>query len=290
LLAAAATASPTPPDTAEAASLTLDDAWFVSLARAESLMCVASARGEADSSDRAAVVEQILIGVHVLGSVIQAGVEPDTVLARPLATVVPPERPARRRQYSVFKVTGVISAVTSIVQLVATLSGAGPKTRSVLGLVGGSAAGVSGVFNRLTSGPSSRPATDPIERLHTLDLETDLRDSVHETEIAAELLWAELRGMALDTCATEEQVVGLARRYANALQETSVIIDSRMVASRAIARSCAQCPRFAAESRERCGGFASQLDAVGALWQERRWLFERSKRNTLDYLVLADRP
>jgi hypothetical protein len=290
LVAAAGTAATARFAAAETASLTLDDAWFVSLARAESLMCAASARGEVDSTDRAAVAEQIRLGVHVLGAVIQASIAADTVLAKPLATILPPEPPAHRWQYRVFKVTGVISAVASVVSLVATLSGASPQTRSVLGLVGGSAAGVSGVFNRLTARPPSRPEMDPIERLHTLDLETDLRDSVHETEIAAELLWVELRGIALDSCATQEQAVWLARRYANALQGTSVIIDSRMVASLAFARSCAQCPRFAAESRERCGALASHLDAVSALWQERRWLIELSKRNTLDYLVLADHP
>ena len=160
----------------------------------------------------------------------------------------------------------------------------------MLGYVGGAAAGVSGVFNRLMARPPSQPATDPIERIHTLDLETDLSDSIHETELAAELLWVELRLMVLDSRATNEQVVWLARRYANALQGTSVIIDTRMVTSLTIARSCAQDPGFATESRDRCGTLASHLDTVGALWQERRWLFERSKRNTLDYLVLADRP
>lgn len=290
LVAAPGTAATARSVTAEAASLTLGDAWFVSLARAESLMCAASARGEVDSTDRAAVAEQIRLGVHFLGSVIQASVVADTVLAEPLATVPPPEPPARGWKYRVFKATGVISAVTSLVHLAATLSGASPQTRSVLGYVGGAAGGVSGVFNRLMARPASRPATDPIERMQTLDLETDLRDSIHETEFAAELLWVELRGMALDSCATDEQAVWLARRYANALQGTSVIIDTRMATSLAIALSCAQHPGFAAESRERCGALASHLDAVGELWQKRRWLFERSKRNTLDYLVLADRP
>jgi hypothetical protein len=289
LLVAAGTAATARSVTAQA-SLILDDAWFVSLARAESLMCAASARGEVDSTDRAAVAEQIRLGVHVLGSVIQASIVADTVLAGPLATAQPPDPPAHRWKYRVFKATGVISAVASIVHLAAGLSGASPQTTSVLGLVGGSAAGVSGVFNRLMAHPPSRPPTQPIERMRTLDLETDLRDSVHETEFAAELLWVELRGMALDSCVTDDQVVWLARRYANALQRTSVIIDSRIVPSLAIARSCAQCPGFAAESRERCGALASHLDAVGALWQERQWLFERSKRNTLDYLVLADHP
>ena len=44
---------------------------------------------------------------------------------------------------------------------------------------------------------------------------------IGETERAAELLWVELRSMALDSCATDEQVVWLARRYANALEGAS---------------------------------------------------------------------
>jgi hypothetical protein len=94
--------------------------------------------------------------------------------------------------------------------------------------------------------------------------------------------------MALDSCATDEQVVRLARRYANALEGASVLVDHRVARSMAIARLCAECPEFTAESRERCGALASHLDALGAVWQERRWLIERSKRNTLDFLVLAD--
>ena len=285
LVAAGGTAAGARSASAETGSHTLDDAWFVSLARAESLLSEASARREVDSSDHAAVAEQIRVGVHVLGSVVHASIAADTVLAGPLATMRPPEPPARRWN-RVLKATGVISAGASLVHLLATLSGASPETRSVLAYVGGSAA----VFNRLMARRPSRPAADPLERMHTLDLETDLRDSVHETERAAELLWVELRGMALDSCATGEQVVWLARRYANALEGTSVIIDSRMARSLAIARSCARWPGFAADSRERCEALASHLEAVGALWQERQWLFERSKRNMLDYLVLADRP
>ena len=290
LVAAGGTAVAARSVSAEARSLTLDDAWFVSLARAESLMSAASAPGEVDSSDRAAVAEQIRMGVHVLGSVVLASIAVDTLLAEPLATMRPPEPPARQLEHRVLKTTGVISAVASLVHLLATLRGASPQTRSVLAYVGGSAAGVGGIFNWLMARPPSPPATDPIERMHTLDLETDLRDSVHETERAAELLWVELRGMALDSCGTSEQVVRLARRYANALQGASEIVDSRMARSLAIAQSCAEWPGFAEKSRERCGALASHLDAVRALWQERRWLFERSKRTTLDYLVLADRP
>ena len=272
---------------AETDSLNLDEAWFSSLARAESLMSAASSRGEVDSTDRAAVVEQIRIGVHVLGSVVQASITADTVLASPLATVRPTP-PAR--EHRILRATRVVSAVAGLVHVLATLSGAGPQTRGVLAYVGGSTAGVGGVLNVFMARPPSRPATDSIERMHALALEADLLDSVQGTERAAELLWVDLRSMALDSCATDEQVVWLARRFANALQEVSVFVDSRMARSLAIARSCAECPGFAAESRERCGTFAAHLDALGALWQERRWMFERSKRSTLDYLILADRP
>jgi hypothetical protein len=272
---------------AETGSLRLDQAWFASLVRAESLMTEASCRGAVDSADRAAVVEQIRIGVHVLDCVVHASIAADTMLASPLATVRLREPPAHRWGHRILTAIGGISAVASLVSLLATAS---PQTRSVLAYVGGSAAGVSGVFNRLMAGPPSPPAADTIGRLHTLDLETDLYASVDETERAAVLLWVELRGMTLDSCATDEQVVWLARRYANALQGASVIVDSRVARSLAIARSCAECPGFASESRERCDALASHLDELGALWQERRWLFERSKRNTLDFLVLADRP
>jgi hypothetical protein len=286
LVAAGGTAAGAQSAPAETGSHTLDDAWFVSLARAESLLSDAWARREVDSTDHAAVAQQIRIGVHALGSVVRASVAADTVLAGPLATVRPPEPPAGRWN-RVLKATGVISAGASLVHLLATLRGASPETRSVLAYVGGSAAGIGGVINRLMVRP---PAADPLERMHTLDLEADLRDSVHETEWTAELLWVELRDMALDSCATGEHVVWLARRYANALVGTSVIIDYRMARSLAIARSCGEWPGFAADSRERCKALASHLDAVSALWQERQWLFERSKRNMLDYLVLADRP
>ena len=272
---------------AGADSLNLDEAWFASLARAESLMSAASSRGEIDSTDRASVVEQIRIGVHVLGSVVQASIAADTVLAGPLAMVWPPE--PRAREHKLLRATRVVSAVAGLVHVLATLSGAGPHMRRVLAYVGGSAAGVGGVL-KLRARPPSGPATDNVERMYVLGLETDLLDSVHETERAAELLWVELRGMALDSCATDEQVVSLARRFANALQGASVLVDSRVARSLGLARLCAECPGFAAESRERCGALASHLDALGALYRERRWLFERSKRNTLDYLVLADRP
>jgi hypothetical protein len=275
---------------AETGPLRIDDAWFASLARAESLMTGASCRGGVDSTDRAAVVEQIRIGVHVLDRVVYASIAADTVLASPLATVRSREPPAHRWGHRILMATGGISAVASFLHLLATLNGASPQARSVLAYAGGSAAVVGGVFNRLTAGPPSRPATDTLERMHALDLETDLCASVAETERAAEWLWVELSGMALDSCATDEQAVWLARRYANALQGASVIVDSRVARSLEIARSCAEYPGFARESRERCEALATHLDALGAVWQERRWLFERSKRNALDFLVVADRP
>jgi len=253
-------------------------------------MCEASARGVVDSTDRAVVAEQIRLGVHVLGSVILASIAADTVLAKPLATVRPHEPSDHRWPRRIFKATGVISAVASLVHVVAALSGASPQTRSVLAYVGGSAAGVSGVFDRWLARSTPHSPADSIERTHLLDLESNLCDSVHDTEVAVESLWIELRSMARDSCTTSEQVVWLARRYANVLHESSVIIDSRVVRSLSIARSCAECPGLAPESRERCGALASQLDAAVALWQERRWLIERSEKNALDYLVLADRP
>jgi hypothetical protein len=290
LVTAGATAAAARSASAEAGSLTLEDAWFASLARAESLMSAASSRAAIDTAVRAAVVGQIRIGVRVLGSVVCASIAADTVIAGPLATVRPPEPTTHRWAHRALGAAGGISAVVNLVHLVATLNGASPQTRRLLAYVGGSAAAVGGVFDRMMARPPTRPATDAIERMHTLDLETDLRDSVDETERAAESLWVELRGMALDSCATNEQAVWLGRRYANALQEASVIIDSRVARSLGIARSCAEYSGFAAESRERCGALASHLDALGAFWQERRWLFERSKNNTLDYLVLTDRP
>ena len=269
-------------------SLDLDEVWFTSLARAESLVSAASSRGAFDSTDRAAVVEQIRIGVHVLGSFVQASIAADTVLAGPLVTVPPPEPPARGR--GIQRAMRVLSAAASLVHVLATLGGAGPQTRAVLAYVAGSTAGVGGVMTALTPRPPPQPSMDNSERIRAFDLGTDLLDSVNGTERAAELLWVELRSMALDSAATDEQVVWLARRYANALQGASTLVDSRVATSLAIARSCAECPGFVAESRDRCGALASHLDAVGALWQERVWLLERAKRNTLDYLILADRP
>lgn len=275
---------------AQTGSLRLDDAWFASLARAESLMTEASCRGEVDSADRAALVEQIRIGVRVLDRFVCASIVADTALASPLATVRPRDPPAHRWGHRILMATGGISAIAGLVHLLASLNGASPQTGGVLAFVGASAAGVGGVFNRLLAGQPSRPATDAFARMRTLDLETNLCASIDETERAAASLWVELRGIAVDSCATDAQVVRFARRYANALLGATVIVDSRIARSSAIARSCAECPGFAMESRERCEALASHLDALAALWQERRWLFERSSRSTFDFLVLADRP
>jgi hypothetical protein len=273
---------------AQAGPLPVDTAWFVSLARAESLMAGASACGGVDSTERAAVAEQIRIGVHVLGSLIHASVSADTLLAGPLVTLRAPEPPTQRWTNRFLKMTGVISVSANLVHLVASLSGASPETRNVLAYVGGSAAGIGSVFNRLRA--PSPPAADPVERVRLVGLETDLRETVYETERAVEPLWAELRIMAVDSCEAREHVVRLARRYAAALQMASVVLDSRVAKSAAIARGCAQYPGFDQEAYERLEALTSHLDAIGESWRERSWLFERSRRNALDYLVLVDRP
>jgi hypothetical protein len=250
-------------------------------------MSAASSRGVVDSVDRAAVVEQIRLGVHAIGSIVQSSVAADTLLVDPLGPAAF-RKPARRHGF--LRLTGVISAVASLAGLVTTWSGASPHAGRALAYAGGAAAGVGGVFDRLTASPPTTPETDDATRMIAIDLETELRESVHETERTAEWLWLELRGMALDSCATDAQVTWLARRYTSALHEASMIVDLRVVRSAAIARSAAECPGFATESRRRCDVLASHLDAVAELWHERRWLIERSKQNALDYLVLADRP
>lgn len=274
---------------AESRSLRLDDAWFTSLARAESLLSAAKSRGVVDTADHAAVVEQIRIGVHVLGSVVCASIAADSLTAGPFATARPPESLSRRWQHRVLAAVGGISVAASLVHLLTTMNAATPQTSRVLAYVGGSAAAVGGVLTRWMAREPSRPATDTFERMRALGLETDLRVSVDETERAAEFLWEELRGMDLDSCATDRQRVRLARRYASALEQVSVLTDSRVSRSLSIARLCAAYPGFAGESRERSEALASHLEALDALWQQWRWLFERSKRNTLDYLVLVDR-
>src|SRR5215510_2650392 len=69
------------PVSADTSSPTLDDAWFESVARSESLMSTAASRGGVDSAGCAVVAEQIRIGVDVLGAIVLASVVADTVVA-----------------------------------------------------------------------------------------------------------------------------------------------------------------------------------------------------------------
>jgi hypothetical protein len=274
---------------AHPSTLTVDDAWFVTLARAESLLAGASAPSAIDSLDRVDVAAQIQLGVHVLGSLVLAGISADSLLDRPIK-VARPDPPKRGWGSRFFKVTGVISSATSLLHLAALLGGASPQTHTVLTYVGVSAAGITNVFHGSKGHAPSNQESESIERIEMVGLVSALRDAIQENERAAESLWQELRVMALDSCATGEQVVPLARHYTNAISAASVLFDSRVARSAAIARSCAQHPGFDKEARERFEALGAHLDAVGVLWQERRWLFERSSRNALDYLVLLDRP
>jgi hypothetical protein len=158
--------------------------------------------------------------------------------------------------------------------------------QSVVTYVGASAAGITGVFQR-SKGP---PPSESVDGIQMVGLTSDLRDAIEENERAAALLWEELRSMTLDSCATGDQVVSLARQYTNAIPVATALLDSRVARAAAIARSCAQHRGFDQKTRERFEALGTHLDAMGELWQERRWLFERSKRNALDYLVLLDRP
>src|SRR5262245_25031411 len=80
---------------ASAGALSLDDAWFVTLARAEALMAGARVRSDIDSLDRVAVTEQIRLGVCVLGSLVHASISADTLLDRPIAVARPSGPPSR---------------------------------------------------------------------------------------------------------------------------------------------------------------------------------------------------
>src|SRR5215831_16175324 len=167
------TAADTQSVSVEDASLTLDDAWFASLARAECRMSAAASRGQADSTDRIAVAAQIGVGVDALGSIVLASVAADTVLARPLATVSPQEPPHRSRGYPILRATGVVSAMATLGHLIAGMSGASPQTRTALGYLGGSAAGIVGVFSAWTARSPSRPERETIVRTQALALETE---------------------------------------------------------------------------------------------------------------------
>jgi hypothetical protein len=277
-------------DSAEARTRTLEEAWYASLVRAESLLSLSSMQAGNEDDAGVAVTEQVRIGVHVLGSALEASVAADTLLAAPLATMPHPGPAAGGWRRISLGATRLVTTAASLGQLLIGSRGGSPRARSVLGWVAGSAAVLGSVLHRWIARSPTGQSADANVCMYALDLESDLRASIHETERSAESLWSELRGMALDSCATREQVVRLARRYANVLQEASVVIDSRVARSRTIARSCAACPGLNEDSRERCEALASHLEAVGAQWQERTWLIERSKRNTLDYLILADRP
>jgi hypothetical protein len=276
-----------------AGALTLDDAWFVSLARAESLIAgagaEAGARSDIDSLDRVAVAQQIRLGVSVLGSLVHASVSADTLLDRPIAAR--PSGPPRRGWESrLLRVTGLVSAAASLLHLPASLGNAGPGSQRTLAWIGGSAAVIGHVVGRSKSHLPSSPASGPIDRIRMVGLEADLRESIQETERAAESLWEEVQGMALDSCSTDDPIVTLARRYVNALGAASVTLDARLARSAETARMCAEDPGFDPQDRERLRALASHMDAVGALWRERQWLFERSRRNALDCLALLDRP
>jgi hypothetical protein len=268
-------------------SLTVDDEWFVAVARAESLVAGARAGGPIDSVSHHAVAEQMRLGTYVLGLLVGESISADTLLARPIRVTTSSDQPKRGWSSRVFRMTGVISAATGLLRLAASLSGVSPGTQRVLAYVGGSAAGISGIHRMRASPPGA--ASESVERIRMVGLESDLHDAVAETERGAESLWQDLRGMALDSCATRDQIVSLARRYANSLPAAEVL-DSGVARTAAIARSCAQSPGLDPEGRERLTALATHLDETRELWQERRWLFERSRRNALDYLVATDHP
>ena len=75
---------------------TLDDDWYGAVARAESLLAEATTSTDIDSLDRAAVAEQIRLGVYVLGSLVRASTSADSLLAGPFAAAQT-DQPASRR-------------------------------------------------------------------------------------------------------------------------------------------------------------------------------------------------
>jgi len=270
-------------------ALSLDDAWFVSLARAESLMAGAGVRSDIDSLDRVALSRQIRLGVSVLGSLVHASVSADTVLDRPIAARTSGAQ-GRGWKGRLLQVAGLVSGAASLLHLPASLGNAGLGTQRTLAWIGGSAAVVGSVVGRSRPRAPPSPASDPIDRMRMVGLEADLREAIEETEGAAESLWGELQDMAQDSCSTDDPIVTLARRYVNALMAASGTLDARLARSAASARMCAEYPGFDPRDRERLGALASHMDAVRALWLERQWLFERSRRNALDGLALLDRP
>lgn len=290
LAAAGVTVAAVPSASAGGAARSLDEAWFKSLARAESVLAGVRGGHQVDSVDRAAVAEQLGLGVQVLGSLVQASVLADTLLDAPIATVRPSDPSNRGWGNRFLKLTGVVSAAAGLLNLAASLGHAAPQTQRVLAYVGGAAAGIGSVFRRRGEPPPSRSAMESDERIRMIGLASDLRDAIQDNERDAEALWEELRSMALDSCATRDQTVLLARRYANALSAASVLLDSRLPRSAKIAQSCARHPGFEAETRARFGALATHHAEVGDAWQERQWLFGRSSRNVLEFLALVDRP
>lgn len=268
-------------------SSTLDDDWYVAVARSESLLAEVRSATDIDSVDRAALAQQMRLGIYVLGTLVHAGTSADTLLAGPVVVAQPYEPPSRGWRNRIARATGVMSPVTSLLSLVASLGGASPGTQRALAYVGSSLAGIGGLFHRSKPDPSEPSGS--VARFRTVGLESELHDSVQQTEGAAESLWQDLRGMVLDSCTTADQIGSLARRYANLLPAATEVLHSGVARSAALAHSCSQHPGFDAKSRQRLGLLASRLDAVRELWQERQWLFERSRRNALDYLILVDR-
>lgn len=262
--------------------LTLDDHWYVAVARAESVLSEARVGVSLDSMDRAAIAEQMRLSIYVLGALVQGSISADTLLSGPSASA----RPERGWRNRLAGIAGMVSGVTSLTSLITTRS-ASSQTQRALAWIGGSAAAIGGIFRR--SRAPTEPASDSAERIRAVGLESDLHEAVQQNERAADALWRDLREMALDSCATTDQVVTLARHYANALP-ASEALRSGIARSSALARACAQYPGFDRRARNRFEELASHFAGISDLWQERRWLFERSSRNALDYLVLVDHP
>jgi hypothetical protein len=274
---------------ADSSSPNLDRDWYTAVARAESLLTRVQAGGQIDSVDRAAVAEQIRLGVYVLGSLVQASTSADSLLAGPSA-VSPTEEPRHRGWlHGIARVIQVLAATATLLPLAASMGRASPQAQRALAYIGSSVAGIGSVVHRSKSGSTPNANPDSNSRIRTVGLEAELHDAVRQTEGTAESLWQDLRGIALDSCATTDQVVSLARRYANALPAAE-LLGSEMKETSALALTCAEHPGFDQRARARLSALSSHLETIGGLWNERRWLFERSRRNALDFLVLVDRP
>ena len=275
---------------ADGRASSLDDAWFESLARAESLLAGVSAGRDVDSVGHAAVAAQIRLGVHALGSLVGASILADTLLEAPIATVRPGNPSNRGWRNRFLRMTGVVSSAAALLSLAASMGHATPVTQRVLAYVGGGAAAIGGILHRSKEPQNAHLAMDSNEHIRMVGLASDLRDAIQESEREAETLWRELRDIALDSCATRHQTFLLARRYTNALSTASTLLESRVPRSATIALSCAQDPGFEKATRERFGALAANQVEVVDAWKERQWLFGRSKRIVLDYLALVDHP